>query len=109
MILFCHTKTYTVQLQKLKTMLCYMTLIDAQVPSPDADVHQTLIEMNEIVFFLNIRDASPAAQGSAVEHAPHTAADLTSQTSFHRLGSRAPGHRHCAIQKQLGLLGTWVH
>ena len=88
-------------------MLCYMKLIDAQVPSPDADVHQTLITM-ESAISINIRGISPA-QGNAVEHAPHTAADLTSQTSFHRLGSRAPGHRHCAIQKQLGLLGTWVH
>ena len=27
-----------------------MKLINAQVPSPDADVHQTLMEMNESVF-----------------------------------------------------------
>ena len=47
--------------------------------------------MNEIVFFVNTLDASPAL-GNAVEHAPHTAAGLTSQTSFHTLGSQAPGY-----------------
>ena len=90
MILFCHTKNIdspTFEIEYI-AMLHETNQCPSPIPwcwcppNPDG---------NEWKCIFCIRGVSPAL-GNAVEHAPHTAADLSSQTSFHTLGSQAPGH-----------------
>ena len=51
-------------------------------------LHNCVQKLKKIMHTSNV---SPAL-GNAVAHAPHTAAVYPCQTSFHRLGSPAPGH-----------------
>ena len=92
MISFCRTKNIdcsTLELEYI-VMLHQTNQCPSPIPWCWCPLNPDINEWN-CIFFKHIRCVSPAL-GNAVEHAPHTAADLSSQTSFHTLGSQAPGH-----------------